>query len=101
MDHAAFALTRRRAVQESRESGTGTFVTSAFKMLSSELESRKLEAIVAMMGARGLGWSEDGFDAEELASTRKWLLSKGYLIAGGSSEVQRNVIAKRVLGLPD
>ena len=101
MDHAAFALTRRRAVQERREAGTGTFVTSAFKMLSSELESRKLEAIVAMMGAQGLGWSGDGFDAEELESTRKWLLSKGFLIAGGSSEVQRNVIAKRVLGLPD
>ena len=101
MDHAAFALTRQRAVQESKEAGTGTFVTSAFKMLSSELESRKLEAIVAMMGAQGLGWSGDGFDAEELASTRKWLLSKGFLIAGGSSEVQRNVIAKRVLGLPD
>ena len=101
MDRAAFALTRRRAVQERKGGGTGTFVTSAFKMLSSELESRKLEAIVSMMGAQGLGWTGDGFDAEELASTRKWLLSKGFLIAGGSSEVQRNVIAKRVLGLPD
>jgi hypothetical protein len=29
------------------------------------------------------------------------LLSKGYLIPGGSSEVQLNIIAKRVLGLPD
>jgi alkylation response protein AidB-like acyl-CoA dehydrogenase len=29
------------------------------------------------------------------------LLSKGYLIAGGSSEVQLNIIAKRVLELPD
>ena len=41
------------------------------------------------------------FNDDELSSTRKWLLSKGFLIAGGSSEVQRNVVAKRVLGLPD
>ena len=44
----------------------------------------------------------DGADAaDELTATRKMLLSKGFLIAGGSSEVQLNVIAKRVLGLPD
>ncbi len=54
-----------------------------------------------MMGALGLGWRGDGFSDDELSSTRKWLFSKGFLIAGGSSEVQRNIIAKRVLGLPD
>jgi len=54
-----------------------------------------------MMGTQGLGWSGDTFNDDELSSTRKWLLSKGFLIAGGSSEVQRNVVAKRVLGLPD
>jgi alkylation response protein AidB-like acyl-CoA dehydrogenase len=31
---------------------------------------------------------------------RAWLLSKTYTIAGGSSEVQLNIIARRVLGLP-
>ena len=54
-----------------------------------------------MMGTLGLGWAGDGFSREELDSTRKWLMSKGFLIAGGSSEVQLNIIAKRVLGLPD
>lgn len=101
MDDAAFQLTKRRAVEGSKETGTGTFVTSTFKLLSSEIESRKLEATVAMMGAQGLGWSGDGFSDDELSSTRKWLLSKGFLIAGGSSEVQRNIVAKRVLSLPD
>jgi alkylation response protein AidB-like acyl-CoA dehydrogenase len=101
VDDAAFQLTKMRAVEESREAGTGTFATSTFKLLSSEIESRKLEATIAMMGALGLGWSGDGFSDDELSSTRKWLFSKGFLIAGGSSEVQRNIIAKRVLGLPD
>ena len=53
------------------------------------------------MGFQGLGWEGLDFTSEEISATRKMLLSKGFLIAGGSSEVQLNVIAKRVLGLPD
>ena len=53
------------------------------------------------MGSQGLGWQGETFSDDELTATRKMLLSKGYLIAGGSSEVQLNIIAKRVLGLPD
>lgn len=101
MDDAAFQLTKERARQESIGSGTATFATSTFKFLSSELESRRLDAITAMAGTRGIGWSGDTFEADELTTTRRWLLSKGFLIAGGSSEVQRNIVAKRVLGLPD
>ena len=52
-------------------------------------------------GGQGTGWHGTGFSNAELATTRKMLLSKGFLIAGGSSEVQLNIIAKRVLGLPD
>ena len=47
-----------------------------------------------------LGWVGIPFP-EELATTRDWLRSRGNSIEGGTSEVQRNVIAKRVLGLPD
>jgi acyl-CoA dehydrogenase len=32
---------------------------------------------------------------------RAWLRSKGNSIEGGTSEVQLNIVAKRVLGLPD
>jgi len=101
MDDAAFHLTRSRAAEENREGGIATFATSTFKYLSTELESRRLEATISMMGTQGLGWTGNGFDREELNSTRTWLMSKGFLIAGGSSEIQLNIVAKRVLGLPD
>jgi alkylation response protein AidB-like acyl-CoA dehydrogenase len=65
------------------------------------LESAGLDITIALMGSRGLGWEGDAFIKSELTATRKMLLSKGFLIAGGSSEVQLNIIAKRVLGLPD
>ncbi|MDE2158305.1 MAG: acyl-CoA dehydrogenase, partial [Burkholderiales bacterium] len=43
----------------------------------------------------------EGYDATAHDVTRSWLLSKTYTIAGGSSEIQLNLIARRVLGLPE
>jgi alkylation response protein AidB-like acyl-CoA dehydrogenase len=48
-----------------------------------------------------VGWEGNGFSDRELNTTRQWLRSKANSIEGGTSEVQLNVIAKRVLGLPD
>ena len=53
------------------------------------------------IGSQGLGWEGEGFEEEELLVTREWLRSKANSIEGGTSEIQLNVIAKRVLGLPD
>ena len=53
------------------------------------------------MGTRALGWESEAFADRELNTTRQWLRSKANSIEGGTSEVQLNVIAKRVLGLPD
>ena len=53
------------------------------------------------MGTQALGWEGEGFSPAEIGQTRSWLRSKGNSIEGGTSEVQMNVIAKRVLGLPD
>ncbi len=101
MDAEAFALTQRRSREENSEGGTPTFATSIFKLYRSELTQRRTEMIVGMMGSRGVGWSGETFADEELEETRFWLGRKAGTIAGGTSEVQRNIIAKRVLGLPD
>ncbi len=56
---------------------------------------------MTMLGTRALGWSGPEFSEAEREGTRAWLRSKANSIEGGTSEVQLNIIAKRVLGLPD
>jgi alkylation response protein AidB-like acyl-CoA dehydrogenase len=52
------------------------------------------------MGTDGVAWDGDEFDKEDKHLTRAWLRTKGNSLEGGTSEVQLNVISKRVLGLP-
>ena len=54
-----------------------------------------------LMGTNSLAWEGDEFNASELSTTREWLRSKANSIEGGTSEVQLNIIAKRVLAIPD
>lgn len=100
MTKRAFLLTQQRVVQES-EAATPGAATSIFKLVEAEYVKAQLELQLRIRGSRGLGWAGDGFAEEELAMARLWLESKAISIAGGSNEIQRNIIAKRVLGLPD
>ncbi len=70
------------------------------KYTGTEEEKRRNQLIVDMLGNRALVWEGEGFTDLERDSVRKWLNSRAYTIAGGSSEVQLNIIAKRVLELP-
>ena len=70
------------------------------KYVGTEAEKTRSELLLAIMGSRGLGWEGDDFTAEELDTLRLWAMSKAMTIAGGSSEIQLNVIAKSVLHLP-
>ena len=101
MNGQAFALTMRRAAAEARVSDGPSATSSMFKYYGTEHNKDRFEVMLNIMGTNALGWEGDGFDQRELATTREWLRSKGNSIEGGTSEVQLNVIAKRVLGLPD
>ncbi len=98
----AFGLTVRRAAEEARarQGGPGA-ATSILKYYGAEHNKERFELLLDIMGTRGLGWEGEGFSPSEKAAARGWLRSKGNSIEGGTSEIQLNVIAKRVLRLPD
>ena len=97
MDDEAFALTTRR-ISKSPNAGA---LASMLKYYGTEQNKRKFELLINFAGSDGLGWSGDEFSKNDLELCRQWLRSKGNSIEGGTSEIQLNVVAKRVLGLPD
>jgi len=101
MNDRAFGLTVRRNMEESRSTKAPSFVSSMFKYYGTEQNKNRAELMLQAVGTQMLGWEGDGFSDEELSQTRAWLRTKGNSIEGGTSEVQLNIIAKRVLGLPD
>ena len=96
----SFVLTQQRAVEETA-ADTPRAATSIFKYVEANYVKAQLEAQLQVRGTQGLGWQGDTFSEEEIAMCRLWLEAKSISIAGGSNEVQLNIIAKRVLGLPD
>src|SRR5262249_21284310 len=105
LDFLCNKLTLRRSA-DAMKAGRGPGPeTSMFKLYGTELNKRRRELMVAIAGFQGLGWEgkedESDFTHAELTRTRDWLRSRANSIEGGSSEIQLNIIAKRVLGLPD
>jgi alkylation response protein AidB-like acyl-CoA dehydrogenase len=101
MTERAYALSVQRAQEEAKAGANVSHMASMFKVAGATLNQERCELMVEAAGNRGLGWSGEGFTPEELAVTRGWLRSKGNSIEGGTTEVNLNVVAKRVLGLRD
>ena len=101
MDSRAFALTLRRAALEAKSNQGPSAATSIMKNVGARITQDRAELSVEIMGMNGLGWEGEGFSEEELTQTRTWLWGKAVSIYGGSSEIQNNVIAKRILGMLD
>jgi alkylation response protein AidB-like acyl-CoA dehydrogenase len=101
MASRAFQLTQRRAAEENRSGSTPGEATSIFKLYGATLARERQDLLVQLMGFRGLGWDGEGFSDQEVGAMRSFLASRAVTIYGGTNEVQQNIIAKRVLGLPD
>lgn len=101
MNANAFSLTQRRTAVESDAGSTPGATTSIFKFYGANLRKEQFELQLKVRGTQSFGWEGDGFTSEELDLTRAWLASRAGSIAGGTNEIQLNILAKRVLGLPD
>ena len=100
LNSRAFGLTMQRVGEETKV-GAPSPAAAMAKYYGTEHNKLRYELMLEAMGTQGVGWDGEGFSMEELVITRDWLRTKANSIEGGTSEVQLNVISKRVLGLPD
>ena len=101
---ALWALARRNVSQAAR-AGVPGIGGSVFKLAFSELRQRLTQLGVDLLGGAGLCYDE--LDADDgsgpLGNGRLaelWVNAFNRTIAAGTSQIQRNIVAERVLGLP-
>ncbi len=99
LDTFSFGATMGRVGDEAKAGKGLGAASSIFKYYGTELNKRRNELIMALAGESALGWEGEAYDDGKLS--KDWLRSKGNSIEGGTTEVQLNIISKRVLGLPD
>jgi alkylation response protein AidB-like acyl-CoA dehydrogenase len=98
-------LTNLRA-GENRDAGTPGPEGSTAKLVYSELNKRIYEMATELMGPLGMLYDSYAFsqprpgDAESSDVRRRFLRSRANSIEGGTSEIMKNILGERVLGLP-
>lgn len=97
----AFNLTVQRQAEQAKAGQQVGHTASILKYGAAKMNQDRHELLVEALGTEGLGWEGEGFDPAAKKVTRQWLRSKGNSIEGGTSEINLNVISKRVLGLKD
>lgn len=92
--HALSMLDLRRAIRALGGAATGA-EGNITKLIGNELDQRITE--VAM---RVLGPDAAAVDGDQAAWGYQFLFTRAYTLGGGTSEISRNAIGERILGLP-
>lgn len=96
VDALAFGLTMER-YKDQAEAGRGVGNASAMlKYYGTELNKRRYELLMATAGSEGVEW-----DGPHGGLAPEWLRTKANSIEGGTTEVMLDIIAKRVLEMPN
>jgi alkylation response protein AidB-like acyl-CoA dehydrogenase len=88
----------QRAMAVRRAGGQPGPEGSVGKLFSTTYNQKLQIASVDVMGMETTAWAAD--DAAAGMRVRAFLRSRGNSIEGGTSEIQRNILGDRVLGLP-
>ena len=98
IDELAFGCLMERTGDRARRGEGDPAFSSALKYYGAELNKRRWELMMSAAGSDALEWESER--SRDGALARTWLRTKGNSIEGGTSEVQLNIVAKRLLGLP-
>ncbi len=90
-------ITNYRAAAK-RSAGAAGPEGSVTKLFQAEYNQRLQNLAMDILGANAMAWPSD--DGETNARIRGFLRSRANTIEGGTSEVMRNILGDRVLGLP-
>jgi alkylation response protein AidB-like acyl-CoA dehydrogenase len=93
----SMTYTMRRAAARGRSGAPGP-EGSITKLFGTSYNQRLQNALLDAAGMHGVAWLPD--DDEAALRARSFLRSRGNTIEGGTSEIQRNILGDRVLGLP-
>jgi alkylation response protein AidB-like acyl-CoA dehydrogenase len=94
----AFAAQSERFIDELKAGRAHPAQPSMMKYYGTELNKSRYELVMAAGGSDELEWESEASNGGREA--RAWLRTKANSIEGGTSEVQLNIIAKRILELP-
>ena len=97
IDAAAFNMTLERGADEAKAGSPPGAKSSFYKYYGSELNKRRFELLLTAKGFDGLTW---GDEYKEGKLARDMCRTKANSIEGGTSEVQLNIISKRIIGFP-
>ena len=98
VDALAFAAMSERFAAMWKAGEAHPASPSMMKYAGTELNKRRNELVMAVGGSDALEW--DSERSKKGKAPRDWLRSKGNSIEGGTSEIQLNIVAKHILGLP-
>ena len=98
VDAISFRLALERTGDLAKARQAHPASSSMLKYYGSELNKRRYELLMAAGGSDALEWEGERSRDGDLA--RSWLRTKANSIEGGTSEVQLNIVAKRILNLP-
>jgi acyl-CoA dehydrogenase len=94
----AFDAMSKKFIDELKAGKAHPAQPSMMKYYGTELNKARHELIMASAGSGAMEW--ESAESDGGAAARAWLRSKANSIEGGTSEVQLNIIAKRILELP-
>jgi alkylation response protein AidB-like acyl-CoA dehydrogenase len=89
-----------RAMSDQLHGRINPHMSAAMKLFTTELTQRFSETGVDLLGPYGALWEGTAYAPDNGRWAYQFLYDRAMTIAGGTSEVQRNIVAQRVLGLP-